>query len=91
MQIDISTSDSIGTEEAISLYRENSWSSAEKPEELISALRNSHTLVTARVAGKLVGIGNAISDGHLVVYYPHTLLYLATPCLSGFYLSKAIY
>ncbi len=74
MQIDISTSDSIGTEEVISLYRENSWSSAEKPEELISALRNSHTLVTARISGKLVGIGNAISDGHLVVYYPHMLV-----------------
>jgi len=32
-------------------------------------------LVTARIAGKLVGIGNAISDGSLVVYYPHVLVH----------------
>ena len=29
--------------------------------------------MTARVSGRLVGIANAISDGHLVVYYPHIL------------------
>jgi GNAT superfamily N-acetyltransferase len=32
-------------------------------------------LVTARISGKLVGIGNAISDGSLVVYYPHMLVH----------------
>jgi GNAT superfamily N-acetyltransferase len=32
-------------------------------------------LVTARISGKLVGIGNAISDGSLVVYYPHLLVH----------------
>jgi GNAT superfamily N-acetyltransferase len=41
----------------------------------MAALRNSHSLVTARMAGRLVGIGNAISDGHLVVYYPHMLVH----------------
>ncbi len=41
----------------------------------MSALRNSHTLVTARATEQLVGIGNAISDGHLVVYYPHMLVH----------------
>jgi GNAT superfamily N-acetyltransferase len=41
----------------------------------LPALRNSHTLVTARVSGVLVGIANAISDGHLVVYYPHLLVH----------------
>ena len=57
----------------LNLYRVNNWSSAEKPEQLLAALRNSHTLITARVSGLLVGIANAISDGHLVVYYPHML------------------
>ncbi|MBW2240268.1 MAG: GNAT family N-acetyltransferase [Deltaproteobacteria bacterium] len=33
------------------------------------------SLVTARISGKLVGIGNAISDGSLVVYYPHMLVH----------------
>jgi len=42
---------------------------------LIPALKNSDALVTARISGKLVGIGNAISDGSLVVYYPHMLVH----------------
>ena len=31
-------------------------------------------MVTARDGDKLIGLGNAISDGHLVVYYPHLLV-----------------
>ena len=42
---------------------------------LIPALRNSDSIVTARISGKLVGIGNALSDGYLVVYYPHMLVH----------------
>ena len=64
-----------GTTEVIELYKANGWSSAEKPEKLIPALKNSDALVTARISGKLVGIGNAISDGSLVVYYPHMLVH----------------
>jgi GNAT superfamily N-acetyltransferase len=74
MNIAISLTDSIATEEVVALYKANHWSSADKPTELMNALRNSHSLVTARVEGLLVGIGNAISDGHLVVYYPHLLV-----------------
>ena len=58
----------------LSLYRANEWSSASKPELLHKALLASHSLVTAWDSGKLVGLGNAISDGHLVVYYPHLLV-----------------
>ncbi len=75
MHIETSLNDAIGTDEVIDLYRANGWSSADKPTALIAALRNSHSLVTARIAGKLVGIGNAISDGHLVVYFPHMLVH----------------
>ncbi len=74
-QTNVSLSDTIETEEVVSLYRANAWSSAEKPAQLLAALRNSHTLVTARIEGELVGIGNAISDGHLVVYFPHMLVH----------------
>lgn len=70
----ISLHDSIESSEVVELYRANQWSSADKPQQLLAALRNSHSLVTARLNGKLVGIGNAISDGHLVVYYPHMLV-----------------
>lgn len=35
----------------------------------MAALQNSHTLVTARREGVLVGIGNAISDGDAIEFY----------------------
>jgi GNAT superfamily N-acetyltransferase len=31
-------------------------------------------LVTARDDGRLIGLANAISDGYLMVYYPHMLV-----------------
>ena len=71
----ISLADNIEQAEVLSLYKANEWSSADKPIQLLSALRNSHALVTARDTGTLVGIGNAISDGHLVVYFPHMLVH----------------
>ena len=73
--IEISIDDTIEASEVLELYIANKWSSAEHPEKLLAALRNSDSLVTARIDGKLVGLANAISDGHLVVYYPHLLVH----------------
>ncbi len=75
MELELSLEDDIQLAEVIELYKENGWTSAEKPEKLIPALKNSDALVTARISGKLVGIGNAISVGSLVVYYPHMLVH----------------
>lgn len=75
MPLAVSLSDAIDEEEVVALYKANAWSSAEKPRQLLAALRNSDALVTARVDGRLVGLGNAISDGHLVVYFPHLLVH----------------
>jgi len=75
MTATVSLTDNIGADEVISLYRANGWSSAKKTILLLAALKNSHSLVTARLEGRLVGIGNAISDGHLVVYFPHMLVH----------------
>lgn len=75
MNIDIEINGIIDEAEVIELYEANEWSSAKKPIQLLAALRNSHSLVTARETGHLVGIGNAISDSHLVVYYPHMLVH----------------
>ncbi len=75
MAASISISDSIRADEVVALYRANAWSSAEKPDLLLAALRNSHSLVTARIDDELVGVANAISDGYLVVYFPHMLVH----------------
>lgn len=64
----------IAIEQILQLYEANGWSSAQKPQPLYQALINSHALVSAWDGETLVGIGNAISDGFLVVYYPHLLV-----------------
>jgi GNAT superfamily N-acetyltransferase len=61
-------------DQLIALYRANKWSSADKGEVLRSALRASDSLITAWSDGRLIGLGNAISDGYLVVYYPHLIV-----------------
>ncbi len=42
MSLLLSLSDSIEQAEVIELYRANNWSSAETPQRLLPALRNSH-------------------------------------------------
>jgi len=74
MNITISDRRVIHPDDIIHLYKANNWSSADKPLELCNALSNSHSLISAWDNDKLVGIGNAISDGYLVVYYPHLLV-----------------
>jgi len=59
----------------VALYRAVGWLAAEKPERLRLGLLNSDALVTAWEGERLVGLGNALSDGHLVVYYPHLLVH----------------
>jgi len=61
-------------ESVVPLYRAKECASADKPELLLKALLASHSLVTAWDNDTLVGLGNAISDGYLVVYYPHLLV-----------------
>jgi len=74
MKIEISVIRNIDKDKILDLYRQNKWSSADKPDELIKALENSHTLISAWDGDKLVGLANSISDGYLVVYYPHLLI-----------------
>ena len=61
-------------EDLVILYRSVGWSSGDKPQELQAALANSHAVVSAWLQGSLIGLGSALSDGHLVVYYPHLLV-----------------
>ncbi len=75
MDIEIKETKEINKEKIIKLYKANKWSSAEKPDLLYKALMNSDSLITAWGGNRLVGLGNAISDGYLVVYYPHLLVH----------------
>lgn len=75
MEIEISETRAIKPEQVLALYKANGWSAVEKPNELFNALIHSHTLITAWDKDKLIGLGNAISDGYLVVYYPHLLVH----------------
>jgi len=73
-EVQFSETRDLPLESVLALYRANHWSSAQKPELLLKALGASHSLITAWHSSKLVGLGNAISDGYLVVYYPHLLI-----------------
>jgi Acetyltransferases len=75
MKIILSEKRNISRTKILSLYKANKWSSAEKPQELLNALKKSHGLVTAWDGDKLVGLANSISDGFLVVYYSHMLIH----------------
>ena len=70
MEIEIKEIKEINKEKIIELYKVNKWSSAEKPDLLHKALMNSDSLITAWDGNRLVGLGNAISDG-----YPHLLVH----------------
>ncbi len=65
----------IPREAVLELYRVSGWSSAKRPDELCAALRDCHALITAWEGPRLVGLANAISDGHLVVYFPHAVVH----------------
>jgi GNAT superfamily N-acetyltransferase len=74
MAIRYSDADRPSLEQAVELYRTVGWSSAEKPSSLHRALLGSHSVVTAWDGAIRVGLGNAITDGHMVVYFPHMLV-----------------
>ena len=72
--MNLSESRDLPVDKVVALYAANGWSAAGKPQELCGALRNSHSIVSAWIGEELVGLGNALSDGFLVVYYPHLLV-----------------
>jgi GNAT superfamily N-acetyltransferase len=77
MIIEVRETKDVLKSDIIEIYKANQWSSAEKPEDLFNALMNSHSFLTAWHNDKLVGLGNALSDGFLVVYYPHLIVHPA--------------
>ena len=74
LKITLRTEKEFEEQDVLELYKSVEWSSADKPELLIPGLKNSHHLILAYHNDELVGLGNALSDGFLVVYYPHLLI-----------------
>lgn len=87
MKIVYSNSKDLPEDQVLALYNKLNWSSAKKPKLLIDALKGSHTVISAWIDDQLIGLGNAISDGALVVYYPHLLV---DPDYQGRGVGKAI-
>ena len=73
--IEFSTAPVPDVREIAALYLANNWSSGKKPDLVRKALENSDSIVLARHRGSLIGLVNALSDGHLVVYYPHLIVH----------------
>ena len=65
----------IPREQLLPLYVANDWGSANIPDQLCKGIANSATVITAWDGDRLVGLGNALTDGHLVVYFPHLLVH----------------
>ena len=63
MAITLSERRDLPRQAVLELYRANGWSSADKPEALMAALAGSHAVVTAWEGDRLLGLGNALSDG----------------------------
>ena len=61
--------------QVLALYRSCGWGSAEKPDQLMAALDGAHRVLTAWYEKRLIGLVYSISDGALVVYYPHLLVH----------------
>jgi|GEM_PF-4298621 len=77
MNIEVQLNADIEENDVLDIYRANHWSSADKPQQVMAALRNSHTLVTARINGRLVhpdvqgkGIGRLMM-GKLLSFIVH--------------------
>lgn len=74
MKIEYKKNDLPGIEEVISLYKSVGWGQAQCPNATYNAIKNSTLTITAWHNNKLVGLGRAISDGCLTVYFPDLLV-----------------
>ena len=57
------------------LFQSVGWLSANYPERLVRAIRQSSTVVTAWDDGKLVGLVNALDDGEMTAYIHYLLVH----------------
>ena len=76
------------TKESIQqLFLSVEWESASHPEDLFTAIMNSHSVATAWDGGRLVGLANALSDDAMAVYFHYVL---TDPSYQGSGIGKTI-
>ena len=56
------------------LFLSVGWSSGKYPEQLVIAMKNSYSVVSAWDGDKLVGLINALSDGIMTAYFHYLLV-----------------
>lgn len=56
------------------LFLSLNWESGRHPERLQLAMENAHTVFGAWDGEKLVGLMNALSDGHMTAYFHYLLV-----------------
>ena len=57
-----------------SLFASVQWDSANYPDKLFLAIKNSHRVITAWDGDRLVGLMNALSDGVMTAYFHYLLV-----------------
>ena len=57
-----------------SLFASVQWDSANYPDKLFQAIRNSHHVISAWDGKRLVGLMNALSDGVMTAYFHYLLV-----------------
>lgn len=73
-KISISDVKDIGAQQLQSLFASVNWDSANYPEQLAMAIRNSDKVLTAWDGETLVGLMNALSDGVMTAYFHYLLV-----------------
>ncbi len=75
LTITAEAADTMQVAEVTDLYAAVGWSAYTRDERsLMRALAGSHRIVTARDAGRLVGLARSISDGETIVYIQDVLV-----------------
>ncbi len=70
-----SESKNFNRNELESLFLSVNWSSGEYPDELVIAMRNSHSVISAWHEGQLIGLVNCLSDGIMTAYFHYLLVH----------------
>lgn len=73
-QIEFSNSKDIEVKQLQSLFASVNWDSANYPDKLAIAIKNSDKVISAWDGKNLVGLMNALSDGIMTAYFHYLLV-----------------